>query len=86
MATQNLLEQYTTSFGKGKGVQFVEGTNGLPKIILHHDCGSSAEIYLNGAVTTSFKNAKGEEFLFVSTKAIYETGKPLRGGILFHFK
>jgi len=39
------------------------------------------QVYLWGATVTSFKTAAGQELLFVSTKAIFDGKKPIRGGI-----
>jgi len=48
---------------------------------LKHANGSTAQIYLNGAHITSYRTASGKEVLFMSTKAVYQEKKPLRGGI-----
>ncbi|KAJ3317994.1 hypothetical protein HDU76_000989 [Blyttiomyces sp. JEL0837] len=51
------------------------------KVIITRPSGvSSAEIYLHGATVTSFK-LNGKEKLFVSTKAILDGSKAIRGGI-----
>eukprot|EP01114_Cavostelium_apophysatum_P013595 TRINITY_DN3328_c0_g1_i1.p1 TRINITY_DN3328_c0_g1~~TRINITY_DN3328_c0_g1_i1.p1 ORF type:complete len:288 (+),score=46.17 TRINITY_DN3328_c0_g1_i1:87-950(+) len=57
------------------------GHGGLQRIQIKHKEGSSAEVYLNGAHITSFKNSKGEELIFMSTKAVFKEGKAIRGGI-----
>ena len=36
-------------------LQFVAGEGGLPKAVLTHNDGSSAEVYLFGATVTSWK-------------------------------
>ncbi|CAG8978852.1 hypothetical protein HYALB_00008507 [Hymenoscyphus albidus] len=43
--------------------------------------GESVEILLYGATITSWKNAKGEEKLWLSEKAVLDGGKAVRGGI-----
>jgi len=48
---------------------------------MNNPSGSSAEVYLQGAHITSFKNSKGTELLFMSTKVIFQQGKAIRGGI-----
>ncbi|RUP48249.1 galactose mutarotase-like domain-containing protein, partial [Jimgerdemannia flammicorona] len=53
-----------------------------PHIVsIHHAASAaSAEIYLYGATLSSWKT-KGKERLFVSTKAILDESKAIRGGI-----
>ena len=57
------------------------GVNGMPRVVLSHPSGSSAEIYLNGAHVTSWKPAAGAERLFLSEAATFQEGKAIRGGI-----
>ena len=57
------------------------GTNDLPKIVITHPSGSSAEVYLHGAQVTSWKTSDEVERLFLSDAARFEDGKPIRGGI-----
>ena len=53
----------------------------MRKLLLTHPSGSSAEIYLNGAQVTSWIPASGGQRLYLSPKAVFEPGKPIRGGI-----
>jgi glucose-6-phosphate 1-epimerase len=57
------------------------GRNDLPKIVITHPSGSSAEVYLHGAQVTSWKTSDEVERLFLSEAARFEDGKPIRGGI-----
>jgi glucose-6-phosphate 1-epimerase len=43
--------------------------------------GEYVQVYLYGATVTSWKLADGEEQLFVSSKAILDGSKAIRGGI-----
>jgi glucose-6-phosphate 1-epimerase len=52
----------------------------MRKLLLTHPSGSSAEIYLSGAQVTSWI-VQGRQRLFVSEKAVFDPGKPIRGGI-----
>jgi len=54
---------------------------GLEKVILKEPNGSSAEIYMHGGHVTSWKSDKGEEHLFLSSKAVFKPPKAIRGGI-----
>ncbi|CAN1121426.1 Putative glucose-6-phosphate 1-epimerase [Linum perenne] len=68
-----------------KFVEFCKGVNGLDKVILREVRGHSAEVYLNGAQVTSWKNEHGEELLFLSTKAVFKPPTAIRGGIPISF-
>jgi glucose-6-phosphate 1-epimerase len=59
----------------------VPGVNGMPKVLLVHSSGSTAELYLNGAQVTSWKPGGQEERLFLSKAAVFQPGKAIRGGI-----
>ncbi|KAL3700858.1 hypothetical protein R1sor_018880 [Riccia sorocarpa] len=56
-------------------------TTGFEKVILKEPRGSSAQVLLYGGQVTSWKNERGEELLFLSSKAIYKSPKAVRGGI-----
>ena len=43
--------------------------------------GESVEVLLHGATVISWKSANGKENLFLSSKAILDGSKPVRGGI-----
>lgn len=58
-----------------------KGINGLEKVVLRENKGSSVEVYLFGAHVTSWKNDYGEELLFVSNKAVFKPPRAIRGGI-----
>lgn len=59
----------------------VNDANGSPKIILTEPMGSSAEVLLYGGQVVSWKNERREELLYMSSKAVWKTPKPIRGGI-----
>eukprot|EP01024_Parvocaulis_polyphysoides_P015213 TRINITY_DN1658_c0_g1_i4.p2 TRINITY_DN1658_c0_g1~~TRINITY_DN1658_c0_g1_i4.p2 ORF type:complete len:298 (-),score=61.51 TRINITY_DN1658_c0_g1_i4:385-1278(-) len=64
-----------------KMTSIVKGEGDLDKVILKSSKGTTAEVYLHGAHVTSFKSADGQEFLFVSSQAVYKPPKAIRGGI-----
>ncbi|KAM0939292.1 putative glucose-6-phosphate 1-epimerase [Dioscorea sansibarensis] len=66
-------------------VRLCEGVNGLQKLVLREIRGSAAEVYLRGGQVTSWKNDLGEELLFLSNKATYNSPKAVRGGIALSF-
>lgn len=55
--------------------------NGLPAIHLRSPDGAEATVLLHGAHIVSWKPAGGEERLYLSEKAVFEDGKPVRGGV-----
>jgi len=57
------------------------GVNGLYRVTLSHSAGSRVEIYLHGAHIASWTDSKGEELFFMSSKANFVQGMPIRGGI-----
>lgn len=59
----------------------VAGINGLPMIRLHSTVSrASADIYLFGATLTSWADKNGVENIFVSSQAIFNGVKAIRGG------
>jgi glucose-6-phosphate 1-epimerase len=57
-----------------------EGKNGLATVTISQGSDYSVEIYLHGATVTSWKHA-GVERIFVSSIAIWNGVKAIRGGI-----
>ena len=60
--------------------KLVEGHAGLPAVRIQSP-EVSGEIYLHGAHVTSWKPAGAEEVLFVSSKAKWQNGAAIRGGV-----
>ncbi|KAJ4744981.1 Galactose mutarotase-like superfamily protein [Rhynchospora pubera] len=63
---------------EAQAVEREGGMNGLEKLVLREG-GWSAEVYLYGAHVTSWKSSQGEELLFLSSKALFEPPKAIRG-------
>ncbi|XP_054781349.1 putative glucose-6-phosphate 1-epimerase isoform X2 [Prosopis cineraria] len=59
--------------------------NGIDQIVLRNSQGASAKVSLHGAQVTSWRNEKGEELLFTSSKVIPKAPKTIRGGIRICF-
>jgi glucose-6-phosphate 1-epimerase len=57
------------------------GLGGLPRVLLKHKAGASAEVYNFGATLTSYKPTPEREVLFVSQKAVFDGKKAIRGGV-----
>ncbi len=66
----------------GRMVELVkDGSTGMEKVVLREPGGATAQVHLYGGHVTSWKNEKGEELLFLSSKAIFKPPKAIRGGI-----
>lgn len=75
------LDILQRDFNVEGSVDVVAGVNGLPKVVMTHASGATAEAYLHGAHLTSWKTSDGTELSFLSRNARFERGKPIRGGI-----
>ncbi|HRK30479.1 MAG TPA: D-hexose-6-phosphate mutarotase [Tepidisphaeraceae bacterium] len=62
------------------GVTFKEGRGGLPLIAIEN-AAAVAEIYLLGATLTHFQRRGHEPVIFVSSEALFQEGKAIRGGV-----
>ena len=58
-----------------------EGRGGLPTVVLTSSCGASAEVILFGGAVTSWKQASGDEVLYIRPDAVFDKSKPVSGGI-----
>ncbi|KAJ1689603.1 hypothetical protein LUZ63_013758 [Rhynchospora breviuscula] len=61
--------------------EVVKDWNGIDQIVLKVPSGASARVSLHGGQLISWRNEKGEELLFTSSKAIFKPPKAMRGGI-----
>jgi hypothetical protein len=75
------VAELSSKFGIPGHVEFVEGRGGLPTVVLTHACGATAEVVLFGGVITSFKQASGDEVLYVRPDAVFDRSKPISGGV-----
>ncbi|KAK9810265.1 hypothetical protein WJX72_007647 [[Myrmecia] bisecta] len=74
------VEELKSKYDVEDHVEVVED-GGLIKVILKHSCGARAEVHLFGANVTSWKQASGDEVLFVRPDAVFDKSKPISGGI-----
>ncbi|XP_068306095.1 putative glucose-6-phosphate 1-epimerase [Pyrus communis] len=65
----------------GAAVEFSKDKNGIDQVHLHNPRGASVRVSLHGGQVLSWKNERGEELLFTSSKAIFKPPKAVRGGI-----
>lgn len=75
------MGQLTEKYEIPGHVEFVQGRGGLPTVVLKHACGTSAEVTLFGGCITSWKQASGDEVLYIRPDAVFDKSKPISGGI-----
>jgi D-hexose-6-phosphate mutarotase len=56
------------------------GSVGDDHVVLTSPSGSTTTVHMLGATVTSFVPADGKEVLFVSSEAVFDGVKPIRGG------
>src|SRR5262245_18616185 len=76
----NVIKELDRLFGIPAIAKIVEGNGGLAKIVVTTPK-AIGEVYFHGAHVTSWQPAGAEEVLFVSVKSLWETNRPIRGGI-----
>ena len=74
------VTQLNKRFGAASRIVFRAGVGGMPVAALAGPHGS-CEVSLYGAQVLGYKPLGHASVLFVSRKAIYESGRPIRGGI-----
>jgi glucose-6-phosphate 1-epimerase len=57
------------------------GEGGLHRIVLSHPRGGRAELYLHGAHLASWRDASGDELLFLSRQSRFDAKAAIRGGV-----
>lgn len=60
--------------------EFEEGAGGLARLAVRSPL-AEAHIYLHGAHITHFQPKDAAPVLFMSSKSVFATGKPIRGGV-----
>jgi len=80
MPKHKTLSQLRASFGQTPGLSFHEGEGGLTCArIRTGDC--TGEIYLHGSHITQWRPTGHDEVLWRSSRAVYRSGKAIRGGV-----
>jgi glucose-6-phosphate 1-epimerase len=75
-----MIDSLNKTFGN-ESLSFSAGENNFTKATLKNTSGVTVEIYLYGAHITSWKKEPYGELLFMSSKAEFQKGKGIRGGI-----
>ncbi|PON44319.1 Glucose-6-phosphate 1-epimerase [Parasponia andersonii] len=71
----------TSSEQRASSVEIVEERNGIDQVLLKNSRGAIVRVSLYGGQVRSWKNERGEELLFTSSKAVFKPPKAVRGGI-----
>ncbi|KAL0426084.1 UNVERIFIED_CONTAM: putative glucose-6-phosphate 1-epimerase [Sesamum radiatum] len=66
-------------------LELTKDWNGIDQVVLRNPQGASARVSLHGGQVISWRNDRGEELLFTSSKAILKPPKAMRGGISICF-
>jgi glucose-6-phosphate 1-epimerase len=80
MHRNSMVAELDRRFGIPGVARVCEGNGGMPRVLITSSLGEG-EMYLQGAQVTSWKPAKADEVLFLSTKSRWEEGQAIRGGI-----
>lgn len=78
---QTMIDRLQESFGIPGVISFERDSNNFVKAILQSSSGHRVELSLYGAQVLSWLDHNSNELLFVSAKANFKRGKPIRGGI-----
>uniref|UniRef100_A0A1D1YCZ0 glucose-6-phosphate 1-epimerase n=2 Tax=Anthurium amnicola TaxID=1678845 RepID=A0A1D1YCZ0_9ARAE len=71
----------TASWDQRAPFELAKDWNGIDQVVLRVPRGASARVSLHGGQVVSWRNDRGEELLFSSSKAIFKPPKAIRGGI-----
>uniref|UniRef100_A0A0E0D6H1 glucose-6-phosphate 1-epimerase n=1 Tax=Oryza meridionalis TaxID=40149 RepID=A0A0E0D6H1_9ORYZ len=75
------MGHYTNLTDPRTELEVVRDWNGIDQVVLRSPRGAYARVSLHGGQVLSWRNDRGEELLFTSSKAIFKPPKAMRGGI-----
>lgn len=76
-----MIERLQDQFGIARRLTFSRDANQFVKATLTAESGMAAEVLIHGGQLISWYDRGGEDLLFVSPKANFQRGKPVRGGV-----
>ncbi|XP_062181593.1 putative glucose-6-phosphate 1-epimerase isoform X1 [Phragmites australis] len=79
------MGHFANSMDPRSGLGVVKDWNGVAQVVLRSPKGASARVSLHGGQVVSWRNDRGEELLFTSSKAILKPPNAMRGGIQMCF-
>lgn len=80
MSQPHTIDHLNESFGISTLARFEAGMGGMTRLAISTPA-ASAHVYLHGAHVTHYQPAGQEPVLFLSSKSMFEPGKPIRGGV-----
>lgn len=75
------MDRSGTSVDQKGAVDVTKDSNGIGQVVLRNPRGASARVSLHGGQVRSWRNERGEELLFTSSKVVFTPPKPVHGGI-----
>ncbi|KAF5937135.1 hypothetical protein HYC85_024641 [Camellia sinensis] len=75
------MGHYAAIWDHKAAIEVTKDWNGIDQVVLRNPRGASVRVSLHGGQVTSWRNDRGEELLFTSSKAIFKPPKAMRGGI-----
>lgn len=75
------MGHYAAVWDHTAAIEVTKDWNGIEQVVLRNPQGASARVSLQGGQVTSWRNDRGEELLFNSSKSIFKSPKATRGGI-----
>lgn len=79
------MGQFSAVWDHRAAIEMTKDWNGNDQVLLRNLHGASVLVSLQGGHVTSWRNDRGEELLFTSSKAIFKSPKAIRGGIAICF-
>ncbi len=76
-----MIERLNQSFSLSNTLVFIKDRQNFVRASLTSGAKHRADVLLHGAQVVSWMGPMGEELLFCSSRAVFERGKPVRGGI-----
>ncbi|XP_058096048.1 putative glucose-6-phosphate 1-epimerase isoform X3 [Magnolia sinica] len=75
------MGHFSAVWDQRAAIEISKDWNGIDQVTLRMPRGASARVSLHGGQVISWRNDRGEELLFTSSKAIFKPPKAMRGGI-----
>ncbi|XP_009625040.1 putative glucose-6-phosphate 1-epimerase [Nicotiana tomentosiformis] len=79
------MGHYAPVWDHRASVEVTKDPSGMNQVTLRNPKGASVQVSLLGGQVTSWRNDRGEELLFTSSKGIVKSSKAVRGGISVFF-
>ncbi len=81
LAMRPTMDELNRQFGIGERLRFERHSSGLVRGVVQTDKCQGSFFLLGGHVAEYWPSSQGQPLLFMSKEAVYEVGKPIRGGV-----